>query len=95
MEQALIALLADQLAGQVAGGEDAVICVARNAEPVELRLHSRSGPRCVRQQQHGAATLSETAASLGGTGEGVYAVVHDAPHVADPGIVPGSEWGDG
>ena len=91
MEQALPGPRRDHGAGDVAGGDDAVIGVARHLQLVELARHHLARARRVGDQHHRAAARARAHQRVAGVREGDDAVVHHAPDVAQQDVVAGGE----
>src|SRR5690606_20996036 len=94
VEQGLARMLLDQLTREVSRGEYSIVGVGRNTEAGELNFDRSGRAWGIGQQQHDAAAFSELSAGFDGFGIGLHAIVHDAPDIAEPGVIPGCEWGD-
>ncbi len=85
--QALVSHLGDVDQGDVAGRHDRVPGIAPHAGFLEYALDARSRHGGVRDQHNRAAPRAKAGQRLAGLDIGVTTVVHDAPHVAEGGMV--------
>ncbi len=82
VEQALSGARLDHAAGDVAGGDDGVIGLARDMQLVELARHHLALARRIGDQDHGGAARARAHQRVAGMREGGDAVMHHAPDVA-------------
>ena len=91
MEQALPGARRDHAAGDVAGGDDGVIGLARHMQLVELARHHLALARRIGDQDHGRAAGARAHQRVAGVRESGEAVMHHAPDVAQQHVVIGGQ----
>ena len=85
--QAPVSFLRDVRERDVAGAYDRVPGVAPHARFFQHAFDPFGGDRRIRDQHHRAALAAKARQSCAGLGMGRAAVVHDAPNVAEDGLV--------
>jgi hypothetical protein len=89
--QALAAAARDDLAGDVAGRHDAVIGLRRHAQMRDLADYRRARTRRIGDEHHRLALRADPHQRVAGGGKRHFAVMHDAPDVAQEHVIGGRD----